>query len=42
MIFPEEICQSATDMLYYIDKQKDMAVADLWQIGGNVADCVQF
>ncbi len=34
--FPEKICQSATDVLYRVEVQMDMRVADLWQI---VADC---
>ena len=37
--FPEKICKSATDGLYRAEVQKDMRVADLWQIVENVADC---
>ena len=37
--FPEKICQSATEGLYRAEVQTDMRVADLWQIGENVADC---
>ena len=37
--FPEKICQSATDVLYRVEVQTDMRVADLWQIVENVADC---
>ena len=38
----EKICQSATDGLYRAEVQKDMRVADLWQIVENVADCGRF
>ena len=38
-VFPEKICQSATEGLYRIEVQTDMRVADLWQIVENVADC---
>ena len=37
--FPEKICKSATEGLYRAEVQKDMRVADLWQIVENVADC---
>ena len=37
--FPEKICQSATDVLYRVEVQTDMRVADLLQIVENVADC---
>ena len=40
--FPEKICQSATEGLYRAEVQKDMRVADLWQIVENVADCGGF
>ena len=38
MVFPEKICQSATDVLYRVEVQTDMRVADLLQIVENVAD----
>ena len=38
-VFQEKICQSATEVLYRVEVQKDMRVADLWQIVENVADC---
>ena len=38
-VFPEKICQSATEGLYRVEVQTDMFVADLWQIVENVADC---
>ena len=37
--FLVKICQSATEGLYRAEVQTDMRVADLWQIGENVADC---
>ena len=36
--FSVKICQSATEGLYRAEVQTDMRVADLWQIGENVAD----
>ena len=41
-VFQEKICQSATDGLYRAEVQKNMRVADLWQIVENVADCGRF
>ena len=41
-VFPEKICQSATEGLYRAEAQTDMHVADLWQIVENVADCGRF
>ena len=37
--FPEKICQSATEVLYRVEAQTNMRVADLLQIVENVADC---